>query len=73
MHDRGMSLKDVSKEETPHNLTPESMRQMAKEVLEGNKIIEVFQTMAIISLMMGNLGLEMQSLKNRLTIMEGEK
>jgi hypothetical protein len=32
---------------------------MAKEVLEGNKIIEVFQTMAIISLMMGNLGLEM--------------
>ncbi len=33
----------------------------------------MFQTMAIISLMMGNLGLEVQSLKNRSTVMEGEK
>ncbi len=46
---------------------------MVEEVLESNRIVGMFQTMAIISLMMGNLGLEVQSLKNRLTIMEGEK
>jgi len=31
---------------------------MVEEVLESNRIVEMFQTMAIISLMMGNLGLE---------------
>jgi hypothetical protein len=46
---------------------------MVEKVLESNRIVEMFQTMAIISLMMGNLGLEVQSLKNRLTIIEGEK
>lgn len=33
---------------------------MVIEVLEHNKTIEVFQVMAIVSLKMGNLGLEMQ-------------
>jgi hypothetical protein len=31
---------------------------MVEEVLESNRIVGMFQTMAIISLMMGNLGLE---------------
>jgi hypothetical protein len=31
---------------------------MVEDVLKGNKIVEMFQTMAIISLMMGNFGLE---------------
>jgi len=33
----------------------------------------MFQAMVIIRLKMGNLGLKVQSLKTRLTIMEGEK
>jgi hypothetical protein len=31
---------------------------MAQDVLKGNRIVEMFQTMAIISLMIGNLGLK---------------
>ncbi len=30
-------------------------------MLEGNKIVEMFQTIAIVSMNMGNLGLKMQS------------
>jgi hypothetical protein len=43
---------------------------MAKEVLESNKTIEMFQAMAM---KMVNLGLEMQSLKTILTTVEGDK
>ncbi len=68
-----MSSEDVYREKTPHNLTPKSIKQMVEEVLEGIINVEMFQTMATISLIMGNLGLEVQSLENRLTIMEGEK
>lgn len=56
-----MLSKYVFKEETPHNLTPKSIKQMAKDILTCNKIVEMFQTMAIISLIMGNLSLEVQS------------
>jgi hypothetical protein len=73
MRDKGMSLEDVSKEETPHDLTPKFVEKLAKEVLGNNKIVEMFQAMAIVSMRMGNLGLEVWSLKTRLTIVEGEK
>jgi hypothetical protein len=46
---------------------------MVAGVLENNKTIKMFQAMAIISLKMGNLGLEVHSLKNRLTTLEGKK
>jgi hypothetical protein len=46
---------------------------MATDVLESNKTIEMFQAMAIVSLKMGNLGLKVQSLNIRLTIVKGEK
>jgi hypothetical protein len=46
---------------------------MAIDVLESNKTIEMFQTIAIVSLKMGNLGLKAMSLKIRLTIVEREK
>jgi hypothetical protein len=58
MKDRGMLLEDAFKEETPHNFTPKSIKWMVEDVLKGNKIIEMFQTMAIISLMTGNFNLE---------------
>ncbi len=62
-----------SKEETPHNLTFKSMKDMAVDVMERNKIIDMFQAMTIVSLKMGNLGLKVQSLKTRLTIVKREK
>lgn len=72
MKDKGMSSEDVWKEETQHGLTPKFVEKSAKEVLENNKIVEMFQAMATVSMKMGNLGLEVQSLKTRLTVVEGE-
>jgi hypothetical protein len=43
------------------------------EVMQAYKVIEFFQTMAIITLNMGNLNLELRSLKNKLTTKEKEK
>jgi hypothetical protein len=65
-----MSLGKRSKEETPQNLTPKFVKYMAVKVLEHNKTIKMFQAMAIFNLKMGNLGLEVQSLKIKLTTME---
>lgn len=42
-------------------------------MLEGNKTAEMFQAMAIVSMKMSNLGLKVQSLKTRLTIVERKK
>ncbi len=53
-----MSSKHVSKEETSHDLTPKFVEKLVKEVLGNNKIVEMFQAMAIVSMKMGNLGLE---------------
>ncbi len=70
VRDMGMSSKDDYKEETPQNLTPKFVKEISKDVLENNKIIEMFQAMVIhVSTKMGNLGLKMQSL----TTVEGEK
>jgi hypothetical protein len=69
MKDMGMSLKDTSKEETPQNLTLKFVEEMVEDVLESNKIIEMFKVTVIICMKMGNLGLEVQSI----TIVEGEK
>ncbi len=46
---------------------------MTVDVMESNIIIEMFQAMLLVSLKMGNLGLEVQSLKPRLTIVKGKK
>jgi hypothetical protein len=57
----------------PHNRPRLAEGQMLeKEVVGNNKIVEMFQAMAIMSMKMGNLGLEVQSLKTRLAIMEGK-
>jgi hypothetical protein len=66
MKDMGISLKVESKEETPQNLTPKLIEELAKKVLGSKKIVEMFQTMAIVNLKMGNLGLEIKSFKTRL-------
>jgi len=43
------------------------------EVMQANKIAKLFQTMAIVSLNIGNLNLKVSSLKNILTTKEKEK
>ncbi len=49
------------------------MEKVVIEVMQAYKVIEFFQTMAIITLNMGNLNLELRSLKNKLTTKEKEK
>ncbi len=43
------------------------------EIMQVDKVVELFQTMAIVSLNMGNLNFEVSNLKNRLVTEEKEK
>jgi hypothetical protein len=49
------------------------VEEVAIGATQTNKAVELFQTMAIVSLNMGYLNLEVSSLKNILTIGEKEK
>jgi hypothetical protein len=49
------------------------MEEVATKVMKANKAIELFQTMAIVSLNMGNLILEVNILKNKLVMRDKEK
>jgi hypothetical protein len=42
------------------------MDEVATEVMQIDEVVELFQTMAIVNLNMGNLNLEVSSLKNKL-------
>jgi hypothetical protein len=42
------------------------MEEVVVEVMQFNKVVELFQTMVIMSINMGNLKLEVNSLKNKL-------
>ncbi len=62
-----------SKDPTTHTSTPKSMEEVVAKVMKANKVVELFQTMAIMSLNMGNLTLEVNTLNNKLVIWEKEK
>jgi hypothetical protein len=62
-----------SKNPTTKTSTPKSVEHVAVEVMQTWKVAELFQIMAIISLNMGNLNLEVSSLKNKLAPREKEK
>ncbi len=47
------------------------MEEVATKVMKVDKTIELFQTITIVNLNMGNLILEVNTLKNRLVV--GEK
>jgi len=49
------------------------VEEVVVEVMKADKVIELFQTMAIVSLNMGNFTLEINTLKNRLTMGEKKK
>jgi fructose-1,6-bisphosphatase len=69
--DRVVSSKDESREETSQKFTPKYVEDMVANVLESNKIVKMFQAMAIINLKMGNLGLKVKTLKTiSITIVE---
>ncbi len=53
--------------------TPKSMEEMDVKVMQANKVVKLFQTMAILNVNVGNLTLEVNSLNNRLVIGEKEK
>jgi hypothetical protein len=70
VHELGPSTKG-SGDPTTQISTPKYVEEVAVDVMKANKAIELFQTMAILSMNMGNLILEVNTLKNRLVI--GEK
>ncbi len=57
---------------TTWTCTPKSMEEVVVEVMKANKIAELFQTMATVSLNMGNLILGVNTLKNRLAVRKKE-
>jgi hypothetical protein len=53
--------------------TPKSVEEVAAKIMKANKAAKLFQTMAIVSLNMGNLTLKVNFLKNILIMGEKEK
>ncbi len=68
----GSSVKG-SRDPTTQTSTPKSMEEVVVEVMKVDKANELFHTMAIVNMNMGNLTLEVNNLKNKLTIREKEK
>ncbi len=62
-----------SRNPTTHTSTPKSMEEVVAKVMKGDKVVELFQTMAIVSLNMGNLTLKVNTLENVLAIGKKEK
>jgi hypothetical protein len=58
---------------TTQTSTPKFVEEVATKVMKANKVAELFQTMAIVSMNMGNLTLEVNILKNKLVTGEKEK
>ncbi len=53
--------------------TPKLVEEVATKVMKVNKVTELFQTMVIVSQSMGNLTLEVNTLKYKLVVGEKEK
>jgi hypothetical protein len=58
---------------TTQTSTPKSVEEVTTEVMKANKAVVLFQTMAIVSLNMRNLTLEVNILKKKLVIGEMDK
>jgi len=62
-----------SRDPTTQTSTPKFMEEVTTKVMKVSMAAQLFQTMAIVSLNMGNLILEINILKNRLVTGEKEK
>ncbi len=58
---------------TTQTSTPKSVEEVVAKVMKANKAAELFQTMAIMSMNMGNLTIEVNILKIKLAMGEKEK
>jgi hypothetical protein len=67
------SFGEGSRNPTTKISTPKCVEEVIIEVMQVDKTIELFQTMAIVSLNMENLNLEVNNLRNKLTTKEKEK
>jgi hypothetical protein len=67
------SFVEGSKNPRTWTSTPKFMDKINVELMKIDKAVELFQTMAIVSLNMGNLTLEVNSLNNRLAMREKKK
>jgi len=68
----GSSVKG-SRDPSTHTSTPKSVEEIATEVMKADKVVELFQTMVIVSLKMGNFTLEVNTLKKKLATWERKK
>ncbi len=66
------SFVEGSRDLTTQTNTPKSVEEIVAKVMKIDKVVELFQTMVIVSLNMGYLILEVNTLKSRLTIGGGE-
>ncbi len=71
-HEMGSSIEGSKNPATQPN-TPKSMEKVIAKVMQVDKLAELFKTMAIVNLNMGNLNLELNNLKNTLAREEKEK
>jgi len=67
------SSTEGSKDPMAQIITPKFMEEVATKVMKADKATKLFQTMAIVSLNMKNLTLEVSTLKNKLVMGEKEK
>jgi len=73
VREMGSSEKRIYRFYNREKNTPKSVEEVVAEVMKINKLPQLFQTMVILSLNMGNLTLEVNTLKNKLAIGEKEK
>ncbi len=67
------SFAEGSGDPTTQTSTPKSMEEVVVEVMKVDKVVDLLQTMAIVSINMGNLTLELNIIKNKLVVGEKEK
>jgi hypothetical protein len=65
------SFVEGSRDPTTQTSIPNSMEEIATEVMKANKVATLFQTMVIVTINMKNLTLEVNIFKNKLV--PGEK
>ncbi len=67
------SFVEGSGDPTTQTHTPKLMEEVDVEIMKVDKAVELFQTMAIMSLNMGNLTLKINIIKNKLVVGEEGK
>jgi len=67
------SFAKASKDPTTQTSRSKYVEEVAIEIMKIDKAVELFQTMSIVNLNMGNLILKVNILKNKLVMREKEK